>query len=219
MRMTWIVTLCALSALALVGCGGAEEPPPPAAAPPGVGVAAGAELPPDHPPIDGGAPGELMPPPPGTGTGAAGLSWTVPSNWTEEQPSSSVRRAQYHVPGPGGDAEMVVFYFGPGQGGDPMSNASRWAEQFTQADGSSSLDKLATSEQTVTGLPVLRVEVTGQYQNPMTSDPRIDDARLLAAVVSGPDANWFFKLIGPDATVEDQRDEFESLVSSLTTGG
>ena len=27
-------------------------------------------------------------------------------------PSSSMRRAQYRVPGAGGDAECVVFYFG-----------------------------------------------------------------------------------------------------------
>ncbi len=216
MRMTWILTLFVASALALVGCGGGEEPPPPAAAPPIDGTS---ELPADHPPIGGGAPGELLPPPPGTGTGAAGLTWTVPSGWTEEQPSSSVRRAQYSVPGPGGDAEMVVFYFGPGQGGDPMSNAARWAEQFTQSDGSSSIDRLQTSEQNVAGLSVLRVEVTGRYQNPMTADPAIENARLLAAIVSGPDANWFFKLTGPDTTIEDQRDEFESLVGSLTTGG
>ena len=221
MRMTWIVTLLALSVLALAGCGGGEEPPPPAATPPGAAppIDGSTELPPDHPPLDGGAPGELLPPPPGAGTGAAGLTWTVPSGWTEEQPSSSVRRAQYNVRGPGGDGEMVVFYFSPGQGGDPMSNATRWAEQFSQPDGSSSLDKLQTSEQNVSGLSVLRVEVSGNYQNPMTADPAVENARLLAAIASGPDANWFFKLTGPDATVEDQRDEFESVVGSLTTGG
>jgi hypothetical protein len=214
MRMTSISILLVLSALAFVGCGG-EEPPPPAAAPPIDGTAT---LPADHPPIDSGSPGSLLPPPPGTGTGTAALTWTVPSNWSEEQASSSVRRAQYYVPGPGGDAEMVVFYFGPGQGGDPMSNAARWANQFTQPDGSSSMDKMKTREQTVAGMSVLRVEIDGHYQNAMTGGPMIENARLLGAIVSGPDSNWFFKLAGPDATVEDQRDEFESLVASLTPG-
>ena len=30
-----------------------------------------------------------------------------------------------------GDAETVVFYFGPGQGGGVESNIARWAGQFT----------------------------------------------------------------------------------------
>jgi hypothetical protein len=48
-----------------------------------------------------------------------------------------MRRAQYKVPGPAGAGECVVFYFGPGQGGDAQSNAERWASQFTQPGGRS----------------------------------------------------------------------------------
>ena len=47
-----------------------------------------------------------------------------------------MRHAQYRVPGGNGDGECIVFYFGPGEGGDPMSNARRWAGQFDQPDGS-----------------------------------------------------------------------------------
>ena len=53
-----------------------------------------------------------------------------------------MRFAQYTVPGDAGPAECVVYYFGPGQGGDPTANAVRWARQFKQPDGSSSLDKM-----------------------------------------------------------------------------
>ena len=225
MRLTVLTIVTCLSLLATLGCGSGQEPPPPAPAPEGGARTAplpsggeSGELPEGHPPLEGATQGELLPPPPGTGSGATGLTWTVPDGWVEVQPSSSVRRAQYRVPGSAGDGEMVVFYFGPGQGGDPMANATRWANQFSQPDGSSSLDQLKTSEQTVAGLSVLRVELDGRYQNPFTSDPPIDEATLLAAIVSGPDANWFFKLTGPSATVESNRTAFESLVGSLSTG-
>jgi len=144
----------------------------------------------------------------------------VPDGWVEEQPSSSVRRAQYRVPGPAGDAECVVFYFGPGQGGDPMSNALRWASQFTQPGGGSSTDVLKTRDESVGDLSVLRVEVTGDYANNMASPPQqIADAMLLGAIVEGPDANWFFKLTGPRDTVEAARRGFDALLSSMRSGG
>jgi hypothetical protein len=38
---------------------------------------------------------------------------------------------------------------------------------------------------------------------------------LLGAIVEGPDANWFFKLTGPAATVDAQRQAFEAMVGSL----
>ncbi|OLB41753.1 MAG: hypothetical protein AUI04_06380 [Candidatus Rokubacteria bacterium 13_2_20CM_2_64_8] len=61
---------------------------------------------------------QLAQPPTGSGHGQKALTWTAPSEWTKEKPSSPLRRGQYRIPGPGGPAECTVFYFGPGQGGD-----------------------------------------------------------------------------------------------------
>ena len=72
----------------------------------------------------------IEPPAPGSGTGMTGLSWKTPADWVARPPSSAMRKAQYRVPGEAGDAECVVFYFGPGQGGDAMANAERWAAQW-----------------------------------------------------------------------------------------
>jgi hypothetical protein len=197
----------------------------PAAAPPLVsGRGDGAALPPGHPPV--GAPGTtasgLPPVPEGAGTGDAALAWTVPAGWIAEKPASSMRRAQYKVPDGAGDGECVVFYFGPGQGGDPMSNAVRWSEQFTLADGSPAQSAMKTSEIVVGGLKVFIVEVAGTYKGgmTMTAEPATPKPgyRLLGAVAPGPDANWYFKFTGPDATVNDQRAAFMSMVNSLKHG-
>jgi hypothetical protein len=130
-----------------------------------------------------------------------------------------MRRAQYRVPGPGGDAELVVFYFGPGQGGDAMSNARRWAGQFRQPDGRDPTAAMKTREADVGGLKVTTVEVRGTYSGGMggTVEEKAGH-QLLGAIAAGPDANWFFKLTGPEKTVTAQKAAFEGLIRSLKKG-
>jgi hypothetical protein len=182
------------------------------------------QLPPGHPPLDANTPmpGGLPPVPEGAGTGAAALAWTIPAGWITETPASPMRRAQYKVPGKAGDGECAVFYFGPGQGGDPMSNAQRWADQFVQPDGKPAASAMKTSEIEVSGFKVFMVEVAGTYKGGMTmtampASPK-PGYRLLGAVAPGPDANWYFKFTGPDETVSEQRAAFTSMVKSLKRG-
>jgi len=131
-----------------------------------------------------------------------------------------MRRAQYRVPGPAGDAECVVFYFGPGQGGDASSNARRWASQFRPSDGRDSAAALKTSEFQVGDLKVTTVDVEGTYLGGMggAATGGKPDHRLVGAIVAGPDANWFFKLTGPAKTVAAQKGAFEGMIRSLKKG-
>jgi hypothetical protein len=162
-------------------------------------------------------------PPVGSGIGAAALTWTVPAGWVSEAPSTRMRKAQYRVPGEAGDAECIVFYFGPGQGGSPMANAERWAGQFTLADGRPGRAGMKIGNQQVGDVEVLSVEVAGTYQggSPMQREnsPPKPNQMLLGAVAQGPDANWFFKLTGPEATVAAHRAAFDQLIGSLRQGG
>lgn len=169
-------------------------------------------------PVGGGPVGGGQAAPSSAGAPAANeaaLVWQAPTDWQAEEPASPMRRAQYRVPGTAGDAELVVFYFGAGQGGDAMANARRWADQFVQADGRPSTEAMETRERNVGDMPVLVVEVEGTYTGGMSGAGELDDAMLLGAIARGPDANWFFKLTGPRATVESQRAAFDSLIGSL----
>jgi len=171
-------------------------------------------VPPGHPPTG------KSPAPPSVPAKQA-LTWTSPSGWTAETPSSSMRRAQYRIPGPGGPAECVVFYFGPGQGGDAQSNAARWASQFHRADGGPVGDALKTREIKVGDIAVVLVEVTGTFAAGMGSGPAGPERpnyMLLGAIAQGPDANWFFRATGPRATLEAQRAAFDGLIRSLRRG-
>lgn len=179
------------------------------------------DLPPGHPPPGSSRP--VVPaPPPGSGTGGQGLTWTAPKEWTKETPSSSMRRAQYRINGPGGAAECVVFYFGPGQGGDTRSNVERWASQFRRPDGSPvSGDAFKKRDIKVGDIPVALVEVTGTYVGGMgggPSGPDRPDHMLLGAIADGPDAKWFFRATGPRTTLGAQRAAFERMIRSITRG-
>ncbi len=161
-------------------------------------------------------------PPAGSGERTAGLHWEAPGGWVSVTPSSSMRLAQYRVPGPGGDAECVVYYFGPGQGGDPASNAVRWAGQFSQPDGRSSVDLMKLTPLTGTPFPTQIAAVTGTYDGgmTMTDAPAEEQSNymLLGGIVEGPDAPWFFKFTGPEATVRAQSTAFEEMMRSLHAG-
>jgi len=74
-----------------------------------------------------------------------------------------------------------------------------------------------------TKVPVQVVEVTGTYEGGMTMsaepfDPR-PDYMLLGGIAEGPDAPWFFKFTGPEATVRAQREAFTKLLRSLRVEG
>ena len=209
----------ALIAVLSASCGSEESADTPAAQP----VDEIAQLPPDHPPLDASEEtGGVVPPPAGSGSGATGLIWSAPDSWIEETPSSSMRKAQYRIPGASGDAELVVFYFGPGQGGDAESNAARWVNEFTQSDGQPSSEAAKIEGMQIAEVAVTRVEVTGAYSGGGSmargGEPK-PGYMLLGAIAQGPDANWFFKLTGPEETVAGERAAFASLVESLQAGG
>src|SRR3989442_5726999 len=67
--------------------------------------------------------------------GACELRFKMPEGWVSESPSSKMRVAQYKLPKATGDAEdasLVVYYFGPAQGGSVEANIDRWISQMEQ---------------------------------------------------------------------------------------
>lgn len=165
-------------------------------------------------------------PPPGTAAPSQRdepMAWKVPTGWVEVEPASSMRLAQYRIDGPGGSGECAVFYFGPGQGGDAMSNATRWADQFAQADGRPSTEVMRYSQLEGTRVPVNIVEVTGTYNGGLSmtgeAPQELTGHMLLGGIVQGPDANWFFKFTGPKATVQSERDAFIDMMKSIGGSG
>jgi len=174
-------------------------------------------LPPGHPPIGPAAPS--TPTPHGNGSGGEELTWKPPAGWLTEAPSSPMRRGQYKIIGPGGPAECVVFYFGPGQGGEVSVNVARWRSQFRRPDGSATSAEAKTRAITVGDISVTLVEVKGTYVGGMGGGgavgPPRQDYELLGAIAEGPDAPWFFRAVGPRATLDAQKTAFEEMIRSI----
>lgn len=190
-------------------------------------------LPPGHPPISGGQTGvsqasPSMPPshpPVGDDSGAAAtaLRYEPPLEWKPEPVSSSMRDAQFLIPRAEGDAQdgqFVLFHFGAGQGGPIDMNIARWRNMFTTADGQPVGDDVAKVEKTqVSGMTVTRLDVSGNYSDPMMvrsgGKPIEGEARMLAAIVEAPSGAWFFKAVGPKKTITAQEQAFHKMIESV----
>lgn len=147
--------------------------------------------------------------------GSGGLKWTAPSGFTADSTPKPMRLATYTFPkaeGDNDDAELTVTQVG----GDKDSNIARWKGQF--AGGAPETD---VREETVGDLKVTFVSMRGTFMGAvaMGSVPQSKDGyTMLVAMVEWPGHGnpHFFKLVGPDTTVEKAKPAFESMVRGLT---
>jgi hypothetical protein len=145
--------------------------------------------------------------------GAAGsIDFDLPKAWQSKPPTTGMRMVQAAVPGPGGDADFAVFYFGPGGGGPVDANIDRWVGQMEGAS------KPTPETFETHGYKVTWVDVKGTLkpsQMGMTNSTPISNARLFGAVVEGAGGPWFFKTQGPESTLGPQRDAFVAMLKSV----
>src|SRR5438093_572464 len=98
----------------------------------------------------------------GTPVELGGLKSDAPAAWKESASTSPMRVKQFAVPGKAGDAEVVIFFFGQGQGGSVEDNLARWKKQFeppagkTEAPSKTETLKLAATSATL-------LEISGTY--------------------------------------------------------
>src|SRR5262245_6712029 len=154
-------------------------------------------------------------------TQAAGLRFSHPSDWVRVPAPSDMRAAQFRVPkgsGDAEDAEGVLFFFGEGKGGSADDNLERWYGQMTQPDGKASKDAGVVTIKTINGTKVTALDLPGTYKGmPAPGAPATAKSgyRLLAAVIEGKGGPWFFRIVGPDATVKAAKSSFDALLESV----
>lgn len=142
----------------------------------------------------------------------------VPAEWMARPPSSGMRLLEFSVPARGAgdehEAELVMYYFGPGQGGTLDANVARWTSQFSGPNGP--VEPLISE---LDGeMPATLVELSGDYARGAGMGPvgdALPDRMLLAAVVDTPQGRLFPQLHGPEATVSAQRDAFVAFIKGI----
>jgi len=164
-------------------------------------------------------------PKPAAAAATPALVLTPQKGWIVEQPASPTRKAQYSLPHADGDSEdasLIVHHFG-GQGGSREANVQRWVSQFEQPDGSSSADKLKSLTRTIAGLEVFDAELSGTYvaETAPGSGIHVNKPgwRMLASIVETKDGPWYFKLVGPAATLAKWEPSYQAFMMALKPGG
>ena len=154
-------------------------------------------LPPNHPAI--GSMGNAMP----AQNDAPALTWKAPKEWASAPNPNPMRLATYKI---SDDTELVVAR----AGGDVATNVARWAGQF---DGSPAPKQ---TEKTVHDLKVTIVQLEGTYQGGMgTAAGSHPSWAMLGAVVETQGESYFFKVIGPAATVRAAKKPFETMIDGV----
>lgn len=146
------------------------------------------------------------------------LEWTAPADWTAK-PASEMRLASYSYIAPGGEsAELSVFVF-PDAAGGLLANINRWRGQVgLEPVAESALETTATRTQ-IAGQEAWLVDFSGTPNAAApamgSTPPPTGPTRITGAIVPLQGRSWFFKLMGPDALVLTQSENFKAFIASL----
>lgn len=191
-----ITPLLALSFLLASGTA-AQDPHSAPAQPP-------AALPAGHPPV--GSKGDLHAASQIAGTAvptAEGrdLQWTAPDTW-QVKSGSSIRKGSYRVSAANSEADLAITAF-PGATGGLEANLNRWRSQVGLAPLPGAELLAATEKFDTNGLQFIVIDCRGSTN------------RLLGAIVQYGGNSWFFKLLGPDATVAAAKADYLKFLHSV----
>ena len=139
----------------------------------------------------------------------AGKTFEVPVTWKVENPRSRMRKAQYKT----GKTEIVVFYFGAGQGGGVEANVSRWLSQFKEPKDklSAKVEKVEIKKSKVT-----TVSARGTYMSgpPFGQKVPVPGHALRGAIIECNGGPIFIKMTGPKDEVLSTSKDFDKTVRS-----
>ena len=135
------------------------------------------------------------------------LSWTAPADWKPKAPGA-MRKGSFTVPGAAGDADLSITAF-PGDVGGELANLNRWRGQIQLASLTEGDLAGVTTRLDQNGLTFVVVD----FVSPSTNKP----ARIVGAIVPVNGATWFFKLMGPDATVAAAKPAFFEFLKTIRT--
>jgi hypothetical protein len=147
------------------------------------------------------------------------MSSLAPRTWQVRPTASSMRLVQFEILDKK-PAEVIVFYFGAGQGGGAQANIARWVSQFSPVNGKP-VQPTVKNMTTSGGFGVTWVEIQGDYARGVGVGPIGDyksDQMLIAVISQTPRGNLYIQFHGDRKTVLEHRDEFTQFVMALRKG-
>ncbi len=136
--------------------------------------------------------------------------------WIRQQVTSSMRAGQLtydHKDENLKDVDLVIYYFGQGQGGGIKANLDRWIGQF-EGTPKSKIEEKEMGERKVSFLTASGTYMEssgGPFSGNKTPRP---ESTMLAAILPSEQGAVFLKLTGPTESVEAMRKDFEAFAAS-----
>ncbi len=144
------------------------------------------------------------------------FTFTFGKPWKSQQVTSSMRAGQLtydHADENLKDVDLVIYFFGAGQGGGTQANIDRWIGQFEGAP------ETKIEEKEMNGKTVTFLTAKGTYKESMggpfsgNSTPQ-NDYIMLAAILPSSQGDVFLKLTGPSDSVEALKEDFDAFANS-----
>lgn len=147
-----------------------------------------------------------------------GLEAQAPAIWTMVPPETGKRLAQFKIttPGEGMTAEVIVYYFGKGEGGTAEANIERWQGQFVGTENRPVTPAVERFQSN--GMAVTTAELHGAYARGIGVGPvgvPKPGQTLLAAVVESPEGNLIIQLHGKAPSVLAHKEAFLAFIRSI----
>jgi hypothetical protein len=147
-----------------------------------------------------------------------GLQSRVPGDWVEERTTSRMRVKQFRLAPVQDDkdnTEVIIFYFGQGQGGTAQDNIKRWKKMFVPPEGKS-IDEVTKVDTLKVGkVQMTYADLRGTYlyrpspQAPDSEVVRMANHRMLAVVFESEKGPYFIRMVGPADTVQHYKKGFD----------
>lgn len=156
----------------------------------------------------------------------------VPKEWKKEKPKSQIVQYEFSAPvakdaeedkaekpDPTKQARITIM----GSGGGVEANLERWYGQFEQPNGGDTADVAKVEEMEVSGQKVHYVDITGSFKDTMGAGPFSgakpvlrEDYRMLGAIIETKElGDYYVKITGPAAVLEELNDSFKEMLKGL----
>jgi hypothetical protein len=137
------------------------------------------------------------------------LHWTLPAGWTEK-PAGGMRVGSFSISGADGQqADVSIIPLG-GAAGSELDNINRWRTQV-------SLEKVTPESLASVTEKVEIGDSQGTFVDMLGTDPQTQKpTRILGAILPSQGTTWFFKAMGADTLVAEQKPAFKQFLKSVS---
>ncbi|GIX00647.1 MAG: hypothetical protein KatS3mg111_3979 [Pirellulaceae bacterium] len=147
----------------------------------------------------------------------------LPDSWKQVAPRSRIIEYEFMAPADAKQDDATARITIMRAGGSIRANIERWYSQFTQPDGSSTKERAKVEEFKVADMPVHWVEISGTFKESMGGGPFAPGRtverpgyKMIGVILeTNNQGTYFFKVTGPEKTVDSLSEEFKRSLKAI----